>query len=176
MLRDVGTPDHVSARFVASAHEVGFVPPPVALILKLNEGPHYWTLFMQSVPPGPLHGIPEWLEPFAPLRLEFGSRHVLRADFDPLPPIWATTFRGVKLDTLRLEPNGQALVSVIGSRAAVSAFTHRVRAPMLPLDVRRIGAHLAQARLLTVPQDEALRAAVESGYYLIPRPLNLRQL
>jgi len=168
--------DRISGRFVARASEVGFSVPPVALRLKLNQSEHYWTLMIQAVPAGPAHGIVEWLEPFAPLRFEFGSRNVLRADFDPLPRAWATAFRGIDLDMLQLDTAGQAFISVSGPRAAIAAFTRRVRGPTVRLDIRHVGPAPLPAHLLTQPQDQALRAAVQSGYYLIPRPVNLRAL
>jgi AraC-like DNA-binding protein len=166
----------ISARFATSAAELGFTPPPVALRLKFGKGPHHWTLFVQSIPPGPVAQIAEWLEPAGLLRLEFGTRNVLRADYDPIPPAWRDAFEGVDLDMLIARPDGTASVSVGGTRATLAAFSRRLQEESTPLNLRAIHPKNSDARFLTTGQDAALRAAVERGYYEIPRPINLRQL
>lgn len=168
--------ERVSERFVTRASELGFPVPPMALRLKLVESAQYSSLFLQPLIAGPTHGIAEWIERFLPLRLEFGSRNVIRADFQTLPLVWSVAFRGVEIDTLILDTNGQAQISVSGTRSALRAFTGRVRGPVAALDLHRVGTAIAHPRLLTLPQEEALRVAVEAGYYDIPRPLNLREL
>ena len=59
------------------------------------------------------------------------------------------------------------LPSAIGSRKSSRRWCGRLL---------RAASASSSARLLTDPQDQALRAAVHNGYYRIPRPLNLQQL
>lgn len=168
----------VSERFVVRhAEEIGFPVPPVPLRLKLVEATQHWSLFVQPMPAAPWHGIAQWLAPFAPLRLELGSRHVVRADFDPLPAAWSIIFRGIDLDAVELGTDGRAVVNASGSRAALRAFTRRVReSAQMPLDIRHVSIAPEPSHLLTSAQDQALRAAAAAGYYRVPRPLSLRDL
>lgn len=168
--------ERICASFVARAIDIGFPVPCLPLRLKLVEAASCWTLFIQAVPAEPLFGKMDWIGSFAPMRLEFGSRDVVRADFDRLPDAWARAFRGVELDALYLDRDGQARFSVSGSRATLASFARRLRAEQRSVIVRRVAVAPSSPRLLTDPQDQAVRVAVASGYYLIPRPLNLRQL
>ncbi|HUR69413.1 MAG TPA: helix-turn-helix domain-containing protein [Candidatus Thermoplasmatota archaeon] len=136
----------------------------------------HWTLFLQSTPPGPIARAAVWLEQYRPLRLEFGTAHVMRADFDPLPADWLVHFRDVRVDMLQLTPDGKALVSITGTRPEVSAFAMRLEAAGHAAEVREVAPTIPQPPLLTPSQDEAIRVAVASGYYDIPRRLNLQQL
>ena len=163
-----------SARLRTSASLLGFSSPPSLLRLKLLEGPHYWSLFIQPQADARIASVVEWLEPWSPLRIEFGSRHVLRADFDPLPAAWLDRFRAVELQMLILYPNGAAIASVVGTHAALATFGRALTTKAD--DIREVRDTPRDTPLLTRAQDEALRAAVEAGYYRIPRPINLQQL
>lgn len=164
-----------SARVRTTAVSLGFTSPPVLLRLKLLEGPYHWSLFVQPKPGDRIGAIVEWLEPWSPLRIEFGSRHVLRADFDPLPPGWRQALRSLTLQMLVLDPDGSATASVMGTHPALAAFG-RTQAKQTTIDVQEVRDTPRDVPLLTPAQDEALRAAVEAGYYRIPRPLNLSKL
>lgn len=167
-------PIRVSARLRTSASLLGFTPPPVLLRLKLLEGPHYWSLFLQPQENARISILIEWIEPWSPLRVEFGSRKVLRADFDPLPAAWRQRFRSLELQMLTLSPDGTAAAHVIGSHAALAAFGRTLSTDLETIS--QVGDTPRDVPLLTRAQDEALRAAIQAGYYRIPRPLNLHQL
>lgn len=171
-----GGAELVSTRFVARASELGLSAPPVDVRLKIVRGTKGWSLFVQPIPPAKADGIAEWVRSFAPLRIEFGSRDVLRADFDRLPEAWRQGIGQSVLDVLTLDTKGQALVSITGPRGDLAKFTRAIRGPIAPIEIRHLAPAIEVLPLLTAPQDEALRYAVEAGYYLIPRPLNLRQL
>lgn len=168
-------PSRAFARFTASASHLGFPPPPVTLRLKLLQGPRCWSLFLQPQAASRVAQIVEWLEPWSPLRIEFGSRRVLRADFDPLPAEWLARYRSIELEMLVLYPDGSALATVVGPHAALAAFGHLLLSSTA-IRINRVGGIAPDVPLLTKPQDEALRAAIAAGYYHIPRPLTLRQL
>lgn len=168
-------PTRASARVRTGASLLGFAAPPVVLRLKLLEGPYHWSLYVQPQTSVRTAVLVEWLEPWSPLRIEFGSRKVLRADFDPLPHAWAERFRSLDLQMLVLYPNGAAIVSVAGTHTALATFG-RALSGKAPIDLNRVGDSPRDLPLLTRAQDEALRAAVDAGYYSIPRPLNLQQL
>lgn len=171
-----GSSNRTSGRFRGSADQLGFSPPPVAVRVKLVRSRLHWSLFVQPTDPTTVGGLADWLAPWSPLRIEFGSRRVLRADFDPLPAAWETRFKAIDLDMLHLLPNGDAVATVSGPRGALAALSHRVSVPGRPMDVEQLRDERADARLLTKAQDEALREAVHAGYYRIPRPLNLHEL
>lgn len=177
MRREPMAGDAVAARLAAQAADLGFSPPPVPLRLKLSEAAHHWTLYIQTLPPAPPAHVLEWISPFRPLRLEFGPHHVVRADLPPPPPaLLRTRAAGVELETLQLDPDGAALLTIRGARGDVAAFSRGLYGKATPIGVRQLARIGAPARLLTRPQEEAVRAAVASGYYQIPRALNLREL
>lgn len=166
----------VSCRVRARAADLGFTPPPLTLRLKLVGPGGSGSLFVQSAPPGPLGSALAWLEPYAPRRIEFGPNHVLRADFDPLPHEWRTAFGDVRLDMLQLDPDGTALASVTGPRAATARFVALLEARSHSLDVRHLAPEQPTIGILTRPQEAAIRAALRHGYYDVPRPINLHEL
>ncbi|HVM44630.1 MAG TPA: helix-turn-helix domain-containing protein, partial [Candidatus Thermoplasmatota archaeon] len=170
------SPPRIMGRFVGRAEEFGFAVPPVPLRLKLLSAKTNWTLFLQSTPGLHPARIVEWLPTTGLLRIEFGSRSVMRADYRPLPEKWATTFQGVDLQVARLDPSGEASATVTGSRQRLAAFARRLYGPTAPLELVQLHAVDPPATFLTLPQDDALRAAVAAGYYRIPRALNLHEL
>lgn len=166
----------VSCRIKAQAVDLGFTPPPMALRLKLVASGENGSLFVQSVPAGPLGRALAWIEPFAPLRLEFGPNHVLRADFDPLPHEWRSAFGDVRLDMLQLEPDGAAVATVTGPRAATAQFAALLEKRSQRLDIRHVAPAKSSRGILTPPQEAAIRTALKHGYYDVPRPINLHDL
>lgn len=162
-------------RLRATASQLGFVPPPVTLRLKLLQGPLHWSLFLQPEGESRIANIVEWLERWSPLRIEFGSRKVLRADFDPLPAEWLARYRSIELEMLHLFPNGVAIANVVGPRAALATFGRTISSAAA-IDVDQVGTAPSDRPLLTDAQDQALRAAIAAGYYRVPRPLTLKQL
>lgn len=168
---------NVVARIRTSAEQLGFARPPMALRLKLLTGSRHSSLFIRPEAEGRLAAIVEWLEPWSPMRIEFGSRSILRADFDPLPAAWAERFHAVEVQSLLLYPDGGAVATLVGAHAALAAVGRRLVAQGdHDLQVRRVADAPRDTPLLTHAQDEALRAAVDAGYYKIPRPLTLHQL
>lgn len=173
---DDDTPAPILGRFVGRAEEFGFALPPDTIRLKLLKAPTCWTLFMQSASDLPAAQLVDWLPSGGLLRLEFGTRRVVRADYQPLPEAWARVFQGIQLDFARIDPNGEASATVTGSRAGLAAFARRVYGPKAPLELVRLQTAQPPITFLTLPQDDALRVAVSAGYYRIPRALNLQQL
>ena len=169
-------PQRIMGRFVGRVDEFGFAAPPVPLRLKLLKVTTTWTLFLQSAPGVHPARIVEWLPTTGLLRIEFGSRSVIRADYRPLPATWARTFQGVDLQVARLGPDGEASATLTGSRQGLATFARRLYGPTAPLELVELHAVDPPATFLTLPQDGALRAAVAAGYYRIPRTLNLDQL
>ena len=170
------SPVRIMGRFVGRAEGFGFRPPPGSLRLKLLKAHTIWTLFLQPTSDVHVGRLVDWLPAEGLLRIEFGSRRVIRADFQPLPEAWAQTFRGVELEFARLDPEGDASATIVGTRSALAAFARRMCGPTAPLDLVELHEVEPPVSFLTLPQDDALRAAVAAGYYRIPRALNLNQL
>jgi hypothetical protein len=166
----------VFGRFHAQAEDFGFSAPPAGLRLKLLRAGDHWTLFVQVAEESAVQDVLGWLHASGPQRLEFGSRNIVRADYAPLPPRWDSAFAGVQMEMMRLAQNGEATVDVVGTRTAVAAFGRRLYGDKVPLELVTLRTPTEVVKLLTTPQDEALRAAVAYGYYKIPRLLNLHDL
>lgn len=173
---EVAPSARILGSFEGRAEDFGFTEPPIPLRLKLVRSTSGWTLFLQPSAEVPVSKLVAWLPPQGLLRIEFGSRRVVRGDYRPLPRSWAQTFAGVELDVARLEPGGTASVTVTGTRRAIAAFARRLFGPEAPLELVKLHAVDPPATFLTLPQDDALRAAVTAGYYKIPRSLNLNEL
>lgn len=170
----------ITARFVARASDLGFTPPPIALRFRLLEGSRCWTLIAQAeaTTTETRHDLvlSAWLCALNPRRLEFGARRVIRADFDFLPTGWLNFFRGTGADMVRLDPEGGATVTVTGTQQEVAALARALESATRPMQIHSWGPALVRPSFLTPGQEEALVTAVRSGYYKIPRPLNLNQL
>lgn len=167
---------HIMGRFLGRAEDFGFGIPPATLRFKLLEAPDTWTAFVQSSSDVHAARIVEWLPTAGLLRIEFGSRGVLRADYERLPEVWADKYHAVSLDFAHIEPDGATSVTVTGTRHALATFARHMYGPTAPLELVELHAAAAPTTFLTLPQDDALRVAVAAGYYRIPRTLNLEQL
>lgn len=168
----------ILGRFHGRAEHLGLQAPRATLRLKLLRPAEagYWTLFVQALAAESVPEAVRWLQLTSPLRLEFGSRNIVRADYDRLPAEVAKAFAGVEMQLTRLDPNGDAAISVVGTRGSVAAFARRLYGPRAPLDLVQLRGVEPPIKLLTTPQDDAIRAAVAAGYYRIPRALNLEEL
>ena len=67
-------------------------------------------------------------------------------------------------------------MSIRGERFQIARFAARLKAGGHALDVRHVAPAHEAARLLTAPQEAAIREALRQGYYDIPRPINLQDL
>lgn len=124
----------------------------------------------------PVGAVAEWLESTVRRAPESPARHELRAEFSSSPEPWKSLFRDVVVETIQLRSGGTARVAVSGGRVDVRRFASRLHDLGAPLVARKV-LHVPPARrLLTAAQHEALRLAVDAGYYQIPRPLNLHDL
>jgi DNA-binding Lrp family transcriptional regulator len=168
--------DVLSAQFALDARRLGLSPPPCSLRVKPLQAGRGWSLFTHAREPHAEAAVVQWLAAMRPRRIEFGSRGVLRTDFDALPGAWAALARDVRVDLLRLEPAGEASVSVRGARDAIHEFAERLRRDDEGTSLQAVRPAEPAAGVLTRAQHEALESAVASGYYRIPRPLNLHEL
>lgn len=169
-------PDPIGARFEVDCAAIGFAPPPAPLRARLVKGEEVWSLHIAPAAGAHAGAVLDWLAPAGLRRLELAPQGAMRADFATLPPAWAEAFHGVEVESLRLAPDGKAEVSIVGTRAAVQRFAARVLEHKGAVEVTGVHPASEPRKLLTDPQEEALREAVVSGYYRIPRPLNLHEL
>jgi hypothetical protein len=169
--------EDVTAGLVAHAADLGFPAPPVPVRLTLAASADHWTIFIQPTRRASAAQIIDWLAPLRPLRAQFGTSGTVLADLPrPAPAFWRTPVARAEVDALHIDPDGEATLTVRGSRAGIATFTRRLHAVQAPAVLTRLAHGGASARLLTPPQEEALRAALALGYYRIPRALNLQQL
>lgn len=168
--------DVVGARFELQSHVLGFPPPPVALRARLAKSREGWSLYVVPLAPTAPGAVLDWLSSAGPKRVEMGPNGVLRLDFAALPSAWAEAFHGVEIDMLRLATDGRADVSILGTRQAIQRFAARLAENHANVALSRVQPVAEPRKLLTDPQEEALRTAVRAGYYRIPRPLNLHEL
>lgn len=172
-------PDHDSvwARFTVPIAALGFAPPPAALRLRLLRAKNgSCSLYVSPVVPMAPGDIFDWLLGLGVRRLELGRQGIVRADLAAAPPRLDALLPEGAASLVLLQPDADAIVSIVGSRAAAQEFAKRLRDAGLLLEMSRIERAPRASHLMTAPQDAALRLAVAEGYYRIPRTANLHDL
>ncbi|MEA3200723.1 MAG: hypothetical protein QOE90_2151 [Thermoplasmata archaeon] len=169
-------PEIIGARFALDVETLGLDRPPVPLRARLSQAGEHWALSL--VPPRQTHAGPivDWLASAGRMRLEIEPSGLLLAHIIRLPAAWARLFQGVEVETMSLDPDGHADLAVRGPRAKVQRFAMRLLAIEDGVAITSLRPAPPERRMLTAAQEEALREAVEAGYYKIPRPLNLHEL
>lgn len=104
-----------------------------------------------------------------------------RATFETLDPLWATLIEDLGLKKARIGDDGWATLIFEGDRALLGDLVDGSMLPAEDLEIESVrpADELSGAGdngILTSTQLEALGAALEAGYYDIPRDVTLRDL
>lgn len=157
------------------AKRLGLPPPPARFHLKFIRGPHHWTLLIRAKRESDAL-IRQWLAPLDPRigdrRADSVTPQVLRATLQRLPEPMADLFGMVRVSNIIAEPNGPLLVRFHGSLQDLTAWAQRP----IPTSTTTIVGIPSYHPVLSDRQHEALRFAVQNGYYDLPRRTNLRRL
>lgn len=116
------------------------------------------------------------LEPDRVLERRTDDNHHLWLLFRPVPDRWADTLRRFDLRHVEIRPDGRTRVSLRGRRSDIQDLV----ADMDVADVQVLrdspdGDHLT-VEDLTPRQETAVRTALDSGYYEVPRRVSLTEL
>lgn len=104
-----------------------------------------------------------------------------RASFETLDPLWATLIEDVGLKKARIGDDGWATLIFEGDRNLLGALVDGSMLPAEDLEIESVRpadelGGPGDNGILTSTQLEALDAALEAGYYDIPRDVTLREL
>ena len=161
-----GTSNHGERRLTVSVDWLGVKPPPFPIRMRFHDGT------------GPLHArvrcatksapeVQDWLKgwPAHDVRIaRRGATATVHARLARRPG--SALPEGLLLRRLEVDPNGRARLKVEGPPPMLDALAKKVN------DGRRLHA----GTVLTARQRKALAVAVEMGYYVLPRPVTLREM
>jgi len=160
---------------VASA-SIGFPPPPFGVQLRPVPGSATWSISLGEGS-GHLGELVSWLETWRPKRVLVEDDETVRADLASAPAMLSWLPRNVDVASLAITREGAATLVVRGRDAAVRRFERMLRDSGARVASHRLPGRRPRVRpFLTPGQEEALRAAVEHGYYAVPRRASLRAI
>lgn len=166
--------DLVDARVETRCQALGVSPPEVPARLRLERDDDGWRLYASSPEPS-VAPLIRWLERHAPSEIGVDAARLVTASF-PTPPRSLAILAEPGVTEATIDPEGRLCLFVHGPREDVHALLSRLQKEGVPLQVKHLARPLAHPPLLTPGQEEAVRAAADAGYYLIPRALTLHDL
>lgn len=161
---------------------IGIPAPPVPLRMHVQVRDNHAILQVHADRSDP-EGVRKWAETLQPDRiLERGSDHLchLWLHYRPVPSSWSGLVTRFDLRHIHVEPNGRAEVTMTGTRDHVQAFVATCREEY-DTDVEVLAVHRPDkggivVDSLTERQEEAVRKALDAGYYEVPRKVSLTEL
>lgn len=171
----------IGARFEVPSQQLGLEPPAAVTHLRFYPTADAHRLLVWSSQP---HKEPtlRWLSSHGEFQLReppgFDPR-VIQLAFHDVPPPWKMLLERFPSPQIEVRPDGTASISLQGSREDLQWFVENQRASGQAPTVERIGPDVAresEGTLLTPRQHKALALATTSGYYDVPRQVNLREL
>lgn len=149
-------------------------PPEVAARLRVERDEDGWRVFASS--PGPSAApLVRWLEEQGSTEIGVDAAHVVTAYF-PSAPARLAFLADDAVAEASVVPEGRLSLLAHGRREAVHALLARLEKEGADVGVKHLAPPAPPVPLLTPGQEEAVRAAADAGYYLIPRALTLHQL
>lgn len=158
------------------AGEMGLTPPPSGIDISFVPSGDACALTVRTETESSIRPLADWLIAAGALNVEQFDRRLLRARLPRLPALCAEFSSVGAIREMRLAPGVQGRAVLHGSRPDMLPAIARLREEGSILTVRRVTRAVANVPLLTFAQFEALSMAAKSGYYQIPRPLNLHDL
>ncbi len=104
---------------------------------------------------------------------------VVQLEFQDVPPPWEALLKRFPSPQIEVRPDGTASISLQGTREDLQWFVEHQQSIGRAPTIERIGPDVAEENdgsLLTTRQHKALVLATTSGYYDVPRQVNLREL
>ncbi len=155
--------------------------PPDELWLHASGGDGVWTVFARTSRTE--ESCVAWLSRLGmgqPLEVSTLGRSC-RASFETLDPLWATLVEELGLKKARIGDDGWATLIFEGDRELLGELVDGSMLPAEDLEIESVrpAGELGGPEdngILTATQLEALDAALEAGYYDIPRDITLRDL
>lgn len=173
-----GEASRVLARLRMRADDLGLPVPPDPVRLAFQVRDNHVVLIVQARRDADPGAVRTWVEGLGPSSImeRTGSSLVhLWATFEPVPKRWADVVNLFELRSVRLGPEGEAEVALVGPRGEVLRTIEGARfGGVEVLGVEAAGP--AGHRVLTDRQEDVARAAVRSGYYEVPRGISLTDL
>lgn len=162
--------------FDVASSSLGFPPPPFEVKLRPVPGSETWSISLGEASEH-LGELVSWLETWRPKRVLVDDEETVRADLAAAPAMLGWLPRNVDIASLAITREGAATLVVRGRDAAVRRFERLLRDSGARVASHRLpGRHPRVRAFLTPGQDQALRAAVEHGYYAVPRRSSLRAI
>lgn len=166
----------------ASCEAFDIPPPPASVHLKQLQSGSTARLFAWSRTPVD-KAFMSWLQTsFKPANVDMGtgSDNLVICDLEEIGWMNASPFDAVDVSHMVLDPDGEALLHVIGEKPELEALL----SDLSPGEHDAVLESLHEAtvdedapkELLTDRQREVLKVALEEGYYEIPRATKLRDL
>lgn len=155
--------------------------PPDDVRLRAVGADGFWTVFARTA--GREDSCVAWLNQLGmgPAAEISTLGRSCRARFEALDPLWATLIEDLGLRKARVGPDGSATLIFGGDRDVLGDLADGSLFPAEALEiesVRPIGEvdQITHDHVLTSSQLDALEAALETGYYDVPRGITLREL
>lgn len=161
------------ARVALRCEAFGLSPPPVRARVEVAHRQGLWRLSLE--PEGDLAPLVAWVETVQPSQIIVGRDRRVSAYVQSLAPALALLAQDGIHEAI-LEPSGEVTIEARGRREDLRDLLTQMEGAAGRLDVQHVGPPPPLPRLLTQGQHEAICAAVEAGYYKIPRALNLNML
>lgn len=149
-------------------------PPEVPARLRLEKDERGWRLYASSPEPS-VAPLVRWLEAHRPAEMGVDETRVVTAWF-PVPPRPLALLAEPEVTEATVDPEGRLCLFAHGQREVVQALLSRLQREGFEIRVKHLAPPPPSAPLLTPGQEEAVRAAADAGYYLIPRALTLHEL
>lgn len=171
----------IGARFEVPSQQLGLEPPAATTHLRFYPTATACRLLVWSSEPRKEPTL-RWLSNHGEFQLRdppgFDPR-VIQLEFQDVPPPWKMLLERFPSPQIEIRPDGTASISLQGTREDLQWFVeHQQQAGRAPT-IKRIGPDVAEesdGTLLTPRQHKALVLATTSGYYEVPREVNLREL
>lgn len=169
-------------RIELSARALGFLAPPVGVLLRPQDlKPDGWSVIAFTWP-GKTFMVAQWLSHWEPKNVEHGeglTPKSLRATFNRMADPWREVLQGPCVDHLVFTPQGTLSLMVKDEPSKVHGFVESLKAGSGVVQsprVRDYQGDMKTERVLTPRQLEAMVFAVAYGYYDMPRRMGLRVL
>lgn len=171
----------IGARFEVPAKQLGLEPPAATTHLRFYPTATSCRLLVWNSEPRKEPTL-RWLSHHGEFQLReppgFDPR-VVQLEFQEVPAPWKALLERFPSPQIEVRADGTASISLQGTREDLQWFVEHQQSIGRAPTIERIGPDVAEesdGTLLTQRQHKALVLATTSGYYDVPRQVNLREL